>query len=148
MEEVFQIARCTGHCCRSFPLKIGNFRSPMELVGKYLSGVLCPENAAWLCNHVVHLGCEIVDPGPGKPLVERDYYTCDLLAPDGSCGDYENRPPVCVEHPVSGDHERECPEGCTRRSVLAEGLSWYKVAVPEEKYGIPKWIDEALEDAA
>lgn len=120
----------------------------MQCVAAVMRGELMPCNQHWLVNHLVHLETVLYDPGPGKIPYERDYYTCDLLEPDGGCGDYENRPQVCRDHPVSGDHERECPEGCTRRSVLAEGLSWYKVAVPEEKYGIPKWIDEALEDAA
>lgn len=130
MEEICQVARCTGHCCRRFPLSLG---SPMQCVAAALRNTLRPGNQHWLINHLVHLGEEIYDPGPGRIPWERDYYTCELLEPGGGCGDYENRPAVCRNHPVRGDHRNECPAGCTRMATYAEGLTWHLKWCPDEE---------------
>lgn len=92
------MSRCTGHCCRAFPLSctLEELRAPdTKLI-----------DAAFVADMLIPLGKR---PGPSGEL--REVYTCRHLSAGGDCTVYERRPRVCWEYPYS----RECNvEGCTR----------------------------------
>ncbi len=85
------IGRCTGHCCRRFPLPFslpeiqanpGNFWE-----GHKLAAMLLPIQ------------------GPQRGLVN-NLYTCRHLRDNGDCGNYHDRPRMCHAHGL----EYKCAE--------------------------------------
>jgi Fe-S-cluster containining protein len=93
------VGRCTGHCCKKFPLPFPNLKSmftPEYDSHKY-------QNGEQIRNMVIFL-----EPHPTKP--EYGYYTCKNLTTNGDCAIYDQRPRMCSEYPY-GD---KCViPGCT-----------------------------------
>lgn len=143
-EEIREVTRCTGHCCRSFTLG----RSPAELgqmvirSRRYQAGEgdvedpgSSPSNTNWIATALVYQGEHSKPPSgfnnltvsPDSDRVPKEgdsyWYGCRHLV-DGSCGVYEDRPDVCRDYPYRGCECRN--EGCTRRTVMASGLSWWR----------------------
>src|ERR1700690_370117 len=94
-ESVAMTARCTGHCCRRFPLNI-----TMDKL---------KENAAAFGGDYA-LILDMIIQLPDAPDDHGPRYTCRHLLASGDCGIYETRPKLCSEFPYG----RDCNvEGCT-----------------------------------
>ena len=89
--------RCTGHCCRRFPLPV----APDELD---LVRERC-EDGVFVADMLVHIEpATEPEPRPGQgPQAARGevhYYTCRHFNTDtGNCQEYENRPAMCRNFP-------------------------------------------------
>jgi Fe-S-cluster containining protein len=151
-EEIREVTRCQGHCCRSFtlpsPVELGQkvIKSRRHRAGEDVDGWVLPEaDAEWVATALTYLG-EHVDSPSGfnnitKPPVDKPgyhytpssdpqhWYSCRHLK-DGSCAIYDRRPEVCSGYPYKGN---ECQSSaCQRRTVMASGLSWWWVVEPGE----------------
>ncbi len=147
-EEIREITRCTGHCCRAFalsmsPVEIGQdvIRMRRNRGGEDAAPAKREDDLEWIATSLVYLGesegspsgmANIIGP-PDQPPKEPDdslhhWYRCRHFK-DDSCGIYDTRPPVCRNYPYR-DNECKNP-GCTRRAVMASGLSWPRVVVEE-----------------
>lgn len=91
------MSRCTGHCCRSFPV-CGT--TPEEWADPKWYGT--KQDGAYISDMLIHLGHN------GK----QDYYTCRHFNPDtGDCKQYESRPAMCRDYPYGSECEhKECTE--------------------------------------
>jgi Fe-S-cluster containining protein len=103
------MSRCTGHCCRCFPLPYG----PEELQEKKGSA----EDGEQIAAMVVYVGLRHTSTEsnegvpPANPL---HFYSCSNLLPSGDCGVYETRPEMCRGFPYEG----ECGyTACTAREA-------------------------------
>lgn len=97
-------SRCTGHCCRRFPLS-APFAYIHELAGK-------PDEheARQLVDMLIPLGT-----APDRAGKDREYFTCrhhDVVT--GDCGIYADRPRMCRDYP----YEHACEQvECTAQFV-------------------------------
>jgi Fe-S-cluster containining protein len=147
-ETIREVTACTGHCCRAFQVGL----SPVELGQKVIAarkaglvdGVLDPDTVSWISEALVYLGeheaspsgydnvtAPPVEPGWKREAAQRPRYwfTCRHLQ-DDRCAIYNERPDVCREYPY---RDNDCHNSdCTRRAVMAEGLSWWRQVEPEE----------------
>lgn len=97
--EVEELARCTGHCCRSFFIPY----SPAELMDRASQPGAGPEDMQ-IAQMVVPLP-QPVQLGVGS------YYTCKHFDGTG-CKIYETRPKMCSDYPYQSD----CAfKDCTRK---------------------------------
>lgn len=94
--------RCTGDCCRSFPLG----HSPEEMAANYRAwrskGKGPIINDIFLIWPMIrHLG--FFDKNPTAPekgsTSGEHYYSCIHLNDFGDCGIYEDRPAMCRDYP-------------------------------------------------
>lgn len=106
--------RCTGHCCKCFPLGIepderptgfspdeleeifnahAEDREPTANGGRYLNDIeIVYPMIRYLGESTVRIDGEKVDP----PI---HVYECAHLQENGDCGIYESRPEVCRDYP-------------------------------------------------
>ena len=83
------MSRCTGHCCRDFPLPVtlATLRAePMRF-----------RDGQQIADMVIELR-EYTYPD-GRQGAR---FTCKNLRSNGDCGDYENRPWMCSAYPYGG----------------------------------------------
>ena len=92
------VGRCTGHCCRAFPLPFG----PQELSPEALKlrPLMDGEQVAAM---VTYLGWLEDPPEPHCSLGGAHYYTCKNLQDNGDCAIYEARPEMCRGYPYEGE---------------------------------------------
>jgi hypothetical protein len=141
-ELIREVTRCTGHCCRSFSFGL----SPVEIGQKVIEERVDPATTRWFTEALVYLGEGTEPPSGfrnsvGKPWVygyepsnhgRQFWYSCRWLG-DERCLRYEDRPRVCREYPYEGN---DCfNPGCTRRTIMAEGLTWH---------GEDEWVEEIM----
>lgn len=94
------MSRCTGHCCRAFPLPL----TPEEIadpehMARFIDG---PQIAAMV---------RYIGPAPPGSTGGHHSYSCTSLTDSGDCGIYEDRPVMCRDFPYG----RTCTvDGCTR----------------------------------
>ena len=82
--------RCTGHCCRSFPLL--QYEKLMADPARHQDG-----------EQIAAMVVLIPESDPPR-------FTCRNLQPNGDCGVYEARPAMCRDFP----YDRRCGvPGCT-----------------------------------
>lgn len=121
------MSRCTGHCCRRFPIGDCTPEILQEMVAAAKEKM--PGSAIWLdeisniADMVIWLGVEHHE-GVGF----RHYYTCKHLdAKSGDCMNYAKRPRMCSDYPYGG----ECKYvGCTmKREVAFENAGQAKAAI-------------------
>lgn len=101
-----ELARCTGHCCKSFPLPVtmAVLRADVEAVAAGDITARHFQDGAQVLDMLIPLGEPTGD-------VQKDRYTCRHHGADGNCGIYETRPRMCSEYPYG----QPCRiEGCTR----------------------------------
>lgn len=99
MKPAPETSRCTGGCCRSFPLPLGVTKERLQADPRSF------EDGEMVADMLVPLGREEVD---GHPL-----YTCKHLDyVTGDCTVYDRRPAMCREFPYG----LRCPiVGCTMK---------------------------------
>lgn len=103
--------RCTGHCCRRFPLS-QSYAEVKEAAEKVKAGGHDRfQDSVFVADMLVPLGLQVAN-GSGEM---REFFTCRHLdASTGDCGVYEQRPTLCREHPFYGRSEGTChTPGCT-----------------------------------
>jgi Fe-S-cluster containining protein len=105
--------RCTGHCCRCFPLP----KTPAELASNYaafLAGEM-HENGKPLIQDIEKIAPMVIPLGSEQVYADgskSQYYTCKHLQENGDCANYANRPLMCSEYPY-GKPCRYAGAGCT-----------------------------------
>lgn len=93
-----EVARCTGHCCRSFIIR----RSMEAIRAEAEDG---DADSATMVDMVI----------PVRVTAGVQVYDCRHLRANGDCSIYESRPRMCRDYPGSS----KCTfDGCTR---LTEG---------------------------
>ena len=94
--------RCTGHCCRSFPLSC-SFEDLSTDPSRFADG-------EYILDMIIPTGEHYDGPVNAGPL-----YTCRHLDPSsGDCREYDHRPALCREHP----YKSPCySDGCTWEAV-------------------------------
>ncbi len=122
--------RCTGHCCKNFPLP-----ASLEEIRRRRNKEVCPPGELWI-EDGDKLASMLV------PLHEGTYpdgspawfFTCKHHDPvSGDCMDYENRPRMCSDYPYG----QPCKfYGCT---MANRGVPYEK---PEP--GSVDWLIERL----
>ncbi len=101
------MSRCTGHCCKNFPLPI----RPDELPA--LQAAIDNNTARRFADQdtiipmLIYLGPQQYPDGRAGGR-----YTCKHLQPNNDCAIYETRPRMCSEYPYGNpcDH---VGKGCT-----------------------------------
>lgn len=101
--------RCTGHCCKNFPLPYSHSDLKLafeawrkgESEWKDLNGKPHP------LPQDIHLIYPMVIPLPVK---DQFRYDCKHLDGQGDCTIYENRPRMCVDYPYGKMCQKK---GCT-----------------------------------
>ena len=88
------LGRCTGHCCRAFPLPFG----PEELAAKAWGY----QDGEQIAAMAIYLGQLEGPPEPHCSLGPAHYYTCKNLQDNGDCGIYDDRPQMCRGYPYGG----------------------------------------------
>ena len=94
--------RCTGHCCKVFPLPGW---TPEQLAESLTNGQAARNHSLnFWAHNAVPLGTFKALPRPGEkdryPEGPVTVYTCKKFdAVSGNCTDYENRPNTCSEYP-------------------------------------------------
>lgn len=108
--------RCSGHCCKRFPLPFG----PVELWTEYLEVRASdkvvrhdPVEIVKVAEMVVYLGATYAPPGAifHNGTTIKHYYTCRYHdAATGDCKNYENRPNMCSDYPYGQpcEHGNAC----------------------------------------
>lgn len=104
--------RCTGHCCRRFPLTATyvEVKAAAEVVKA--GGSDRYQDTVFIADMLI----------PLEPAADgKEYFTCrhhDVAT--GNCGVYESRPRLCREHPFYGRPEGTCSTpDCTLDHVAA-----------------------------
>lgn len=106
--------RCTGHCCKNFPLPrtIEELRENWLLwrTGKHA------ENPAAIIEDIDLIYPMVIPLGVDRNGTHR--YTCKHLLANGDCSIYIDRPRMCSEYPYGHpcDHD-ECTGTDSPRSV-------------------------------
>jgi len=126
--------RCTGHCCRRFPLSasLEEIREDLARVARgepHRYGT--PRDAAFILDMVVPLERSAVPDGHvGEP---RQYYTCRHLLATGDCGVYEQRPLMCSDYPYEGGrcHHPECTWDDGRNPPIPADRLTIRIAGPK-----------------
>lgn len=107
------MSRCTGHCCKKFPLPC----TPEELKENYRAWV----NSEPQDKNGREMIAEIWLIAPMvRKIAERDigaYYTCAHHQPNGDCAIYDIRPRMCSEYPYGNPCEH-IDKGCTMLPVI------------------------------
>lgn len=100
--------RCTGHCCRCFWLPY-----PPAVLKKRAKTI---EDGKKILDMVIYLGRfnrhPLFKKGEGPAGRLSYYYSCRHLQLNGDCGNYKNRPRMCVEYPYNSPCDYT---SCTRR---------------------------------
>jgi Fe-S-cluster containining protein len=115
MKTEVEISRCTGHCCRVFPLPF-TYQEMIEKVdtledGAQVLDMIIPLPADYF--PVAHL--DFTRP---EQIIDRLHtFTCRHLQQNGDCGIYSTRPQMCVKYP----YYQPCRiKGCTRKVQKVE----------------------------
>lgn len=101
------MSRCTGHCCKNFPLPIRAVDISQHIQTK-----------RW--HEIEKIGAMIIPLGVEHIYADGtvgERYTCKHLQPNGDCDDYANRPAMCSDYPYG----RACDyvdKGCTYEAPI------------------------------
>lgn len=133
--QTVETARCTGQCCKEFPLSYG----PEELrerckprpaldilrISKPTFLDMAPiQDGEIIADMVIYLGwrrwklADINDEMKAQPKMH--FYTCKHLQDDGNCGIYDKRPRMCRDYPEYG-RDGFCGHTTCTRTTLADG---------------------------
>ena len=86
-----KVDRCTGHCCKRFPLPYDyeeiQRRQDKIIDGEQIAAMIVPLNKTVDCGDVV-----------------KHLFTCKNLQSDGDCSIYDSRPRMCSDYPYG----RQC----------------------------------------
>lgn len=106
--------RCTGHCCRLFP--VSSTITEIEKVTHAEGGSIEAEKLLVMLRFEGLTDVGLVN---GEPLGRTmPVYSCIHLKPDGDCGNYEDRPKMCRDYPYEGG----CRDpDCTWDGARADG---------------------------
>lgn len=129
--------RCTGHCCRMFPL-------PYDLETIQQKQTVL-QDGAFIADMLVPLPRE-PELG-GRPPQLYWWFTCRHLTDRGDCGVYEERPEMCRGYPYGG---RCVNPGCTASPGSGEPHATISVDVDEINrlaiaVGAEPYVQEPLE---
>ncbi len=101
--------RCTGHCCRSFPLSIDMQASAVEVMAQLKAGPGGGRGSYLDAEYVLDMIIPI--QGPRLEGLPQHAFTCRHFDGD-NCTAYEARPKLCREHGISGSCDHR-DKGCT-----------------------------------
>lgn len=99
------MSRCTGHCCRSFPLT-----SDPTAYDRLVADPPHVEDGPQLVDMLIPIGPRLTLAGNLLP-----HFTCRHHdAESGDCKIYDSRPGMCRRYPYGKECEH-VPSGCTMR---------------------------------
>ncbi len=106
------MARCTGHCCRNFPLPL----SLSDMKAKIDAGQHGANNRDGELLVVYGMVLPLSDQqNPSERYQDGRLmyrYTCKHLDADNNCGIYKTRPSMCSDYPYGNDCDHK-DQGCT-----------------------------------
>lgn len=130
--------RCTGHCCKTFPLPVGpaelrqrarwarRLRLAGKLPGRASQHAESPtltqdgEAIAAMARPIAFTDRNLITGGDRLPQTMH-WYTCRNLQANGDCGIYSTRPQMCRGYPYGArcDHPN-----CTWAAARSETGPW------------------------
>ncbi len=96
--------RCTGDCCRRFPLSVSpeEMRADLQARETGTFSRFDPVETRFVLDMVIPIEVSKIRIDGTEAEEPRQYYTCRHLQPSGDCGAYENRPRMCSDFPHYG----------------------------------------------
>ncbi len=112
--------RCTGHCCRNFPLPLSPEEFQSEAANIKARTIESDRDREFVqvASMLIPLGVSSKPYSDGRVQYR---YSCKNFSATGDCSIYETRPRMCSDYPYGGDCDH-VTSGCTMTN--GDGVTW------------------------